>query len=281
MIPDLESRYEVVESTSSRLVFRQQYSTSDKQRQVFRRSVVIPIIIVLGIFLVVNLTMNVTVGGNNSSEYPFDFFPAFLMGFVIIMVAILRSRRFGFTWLITTTLDKDRGTIELEGLRVSRSGEVMASRLNKFKQYPLTSTEMFSIEPVIVNGISRTTELYGLRLSCKGWLPVFVFQSTNREIVADLKRLVEGFLKGAGAPSTVSRGGMELDDVDLQDLGKLEEAPSTVSRGGMELDRPGTETGTLFRREHVPRGVAISCPFCGSPIEPNGSFCPRCGAKLN
>lgn len=261
MIPNFESRYEVVESTSHRLVFRQQYSTSDIQRQFFGAARVVPLIIVMVFFIGVFVAINLTFAFSFQGAFGLTIFPVvfpIILACLCILLAITRSKRFGLGMQVTTTLDKDRGTIEIDGRRLSRSGEVMASRFNRYKQFPLTATTMFTIEPVMVNRRRyQTNALYGLRLSCSSWLPIFVFQSTNVEIVTDLKRLLDGFLQGGGVTGT-------------------------IPRAGMEPDRAGAGTDTLFQREDVPGSVAITrCPFCGSRTEPNGSFCPNCGAKLN
>lgn len=231
----------------------------DLFRQIRRGGIIVPIVIFEVMMILIIVVMGLS-GAFSLRDSP-------LMALVVIQVLVLclfivipvlRHVRWGLAMHVTTTFDKDLGTIVIEGHRVSRSGEILQSRLDRVRQYPLPSTWMFSIQPVIL-GRKRhqTIALYQLRILNSGWQPISIFQSTNVEMVTDLKRLVEGFLQGG-------------------------DATGIMERGGVESQQPVAEPGTFFRRSEVPGPVPTGrCPHCGSLPGPNDLFCPRCGAKLS
>jgi hypothetical protein len=208
-MPIMDARYEVVESTSSRLVFRQQYFTNDlanmkwlnpRAAGTFPATKVLQLVfsllfcamIVIEAFLAFVLRFSMT-----ALVIPF------LVTCLIIIGLIIRFRLLGIGYQSTTTLDKDRGTIEIDGDMISKSGERLKTKFNRHERFPLASTTTFSTEPVWANRkYDQTNTLHGLRLSCSNLQPVFVFQSTNVEFVTDLKRLVDEFLQGGGPSDT-------------------------------------------------------------------------------
>lgn len=209
MIPNLETRYEVVESTSSKLVFRQQYSMGEQFHLIAKGKRLLPGTIAVIIVIVVIVVMVLILGSNSGKPYLDAIVLAITLipvigGFSLGMLIISLSNKFyAFSWLTTTTLDKDCGTIEVEACRISKIGDLITSRFNRHNQFPLMSTTTVSMMPVIVNRYYRNPPLYVLRLASTTWKPVDVFRSTNVEIALDLKRLIEGFLQGGSAVGTI------------------------------------------------------------------------------